>query len=499
MGRFERRLEECLEALRSGEKTPEQCLAAYPEDAERLRPLLEAAYRLHSEFAGLQPGERFRQAARARFLTATGRPLAQAQGLDPAPSFVEAARRRFLWAAARLMPGREAVPARGFRLGPVLVTPRPVMAAVATVALAAFLSFGTFTAATAGDSLPGDWQYGVKRFEEKVRLRMALTDSQRRHVRVELLRERQWEIQTLAEKGRQIDQGELDSLKNEAQAVQQDVVTKAPDSDAAQEAARVAETTSKVLDVVAQSQALAPDAADNLVEAKLAADQIVQSVQVSARPSVTPTAQANVQPSATPARPTPRVIQPTGPTTGTTVTGSPEAASPSPAAVTAANTPTPTPEPLPAPTPIAGRLVTGPVGPADRTAGVDWSYVVIGRFSVRIPVSGGWTLVETLDADGQADAPTSIHVINTLDPTVEVAISVFDGRVIWIIKDSLGFYHDAELRWIAQEEVQTADAQALRALMGATADVPLHIAETVNISAEPATTPASTATPAEQP
>ena len=50
---FERRLNDCIDAIVSGRATTNECLQRYPQDADRLAPLLGMAFELRSEYASL--------------------------------------------------------------------------------------------------------------------------------------------------------------------------------------------------------------------------------------------------------------------------------------------------------------------------------------------------------------------------------------------------------------------------------------------------------------
>lgn len=66
--KLEEILEECLKALWRGEGIG-NCLARYPQQAQELRPLLEAALRVETAFAPLEPHSYFRTRTKYRLLS----------------------------------------------------------------------------------------------------------------------------------------------------------------------------------------------------------------------------------------------------------------------------------------------------------------------------------------------------------------------------------------------------------------------------------------------
>jgi len=65
MSRFDRVLEDCLDSIASGASTLDECLAHYPEQAARLRPLLQAAVRV-GVGQNVRPSPAFKARTRAR-------------------------------------------------------------------------------------------------------------------------------------------------------------------------------------------------------------------------------------------------------------------------------------------------------------------------------------------------------------------------------------------------------------------------------------------------
>jgi len=102
-------LEQCLLQFEAG-LSPEECLAAFPEERDLLEPLFRQALSLRVAFSGL-PAEGFKRAARERTLVAAGRDVGAAFAAEPEPGFAASARRRLLNAAgAQAQEALRAVP-----------------------------------------------------------------------------------------------------------------------------------------------------------------------------------------------------------------------------------------------------------------------------------------------------------------------------------------------------------------------------------------------------
>ena len=177
--RFEEILAECLEAVTTGQRTVEECLALYPDWRDRLEPLLRLGYRL-GQAPLPEPDSAFREAARERFLAA-----AQARAV------VSRRPRRFL-------PALPVLSRWSWRLDARLPGWRRVAATMAVALLIGFVGFSSFAVATAGDSLPGDWRYPVKRLTERTRLTFTFGEDARRDYRIGLAEERLHEVQEMA-------------------------------------------------------------------------------------------------------------------------------------------------------------------------------------------------------------------------------------------------------------------------------------------------------------
>ena len=154
---FELILEECLAQMRSG-KDLEECLSAHPDQAKKLRPLLQAAAHVW-ELPIPRARQEAVQAGRERLLAGANR-----RNLSPSPvSSGQFARytKRALGAFQIILFGRKRSSlSLAFR-----------MAAILAIAL---LTTAGITVNVSAHSLPGDKLYGVKRTWESVRLSLTL-------------------------------------------------------------------------------------------------------------------------------------------------------------------------------------------------------------------------------------------------------------------------------------------------------------------------------------
>ncbi len=164
--RLEDALEVCLQALQDGADL-EACLALYPDLAEDLRPLLEAA--LEAQTTPSLPTAAAISRSRARFLTRAGALRARRSGRLSAllPLFQQ--------------------------------TLRPALAGVVLVVLGFLL--GTRLMSAAAAALPGDALYPLKRAQETVRISLARDPVEKRQVEEETNRRRAEEILALLDEG----------------------------------------------------------------------------------------------------------------------------------------------------------------------------------------------------------------------------------------------------------------------------------------------------------
>lgn len=159
---FEAQLIECLDALAQGQLI-DQILARFPQDAPRLRPILQTA-------AGLST---LRQTP------------SEAQKIQ--------SRQKFLAQADQLRRSTVRRP-RGF-------LPRLAVGFLAAALFAAVL--GTGAVAASGTALPGDPLYGLKRSVENVQLSTASSPTARQELQTEFEQRRLGETETLLKAGRE--------------------------------------------------------------------------------------------------------------------------------------------------------------------------------------------------------------------------------------------------------------------------------------------------------
>ncbi len=385
--RFEDILAECLEAVTTGQRTIDQCLALYPQWADRLRPLLRLSSRLE-EAASAEPSPVFRQAARERFLAAArsrASAPSQPQGLLPAA--------RAYWQRVW-----RPVPAAGARRA---------AAALTAAVLIVFLGFSSFVVASAGDSVPGDWRYPVKRLTERTRLTFTFGEDARRAYRISLAEERLQEVQKLASSEHSIEESVLRQLVDTTEPL---VAALEPESVPSDQIERITDLTARQQDVLEEVAPLVDEAAsDELEEARLVSSEghekavlalaSARSDEESAEevllPLTTPQAGTATAEAGSAATSTAQAGPEGSPTEEASATPEQTAttdilATPSPQA-----TPTATPRPG-EPTPEVGAPTATPTPPGpetvflpdDTTAGITWSLMSVGGFSLRVPAEG---------------------------------------------------------------------------------------------------------------
>lgn len=136
-------LDSCLRQIQQGELTIEDCLLRHPELADQLHPLLLAATAAMAQLAPDGPSPQFRSGSRARLLNLS---------------------------RARRKKGRhQAAPRRRLRW-------RPAYALGSLLMALALLAGSVGVAYAAGEALPGDSLYGLKRGIERVALTISPTD-----------------------------------------------------------------------------------------------------------------------------------------------------------------------------------------------------------------------------------------------------------------------------------------------------------------------------------
>ncbi|RME47229.1 MAG: hypothetical protein D6791_06405, partial [Chloroflexi bacterium] len=172
---FERRLAEALAGLDQG-KEIDRVLIEFPDEADELAPLLEAAAYAREALDFFEPPSVAGLAAgRRRMLEAAARKRTQAES-------------RWWESALASLGNWLRASARGI--------------AVVALLLALLGVAGGATVVAAADSLPGDVLYPVKRAAEQVRLALATNPAARAELQMRYNRERQAEAQAVAAMGR---------------------------------------------------------------------------------------------------------------------------------------------------------------------------------------------------------------------------------------------------------------------------------------------------------
>ncbi len=476
MTEFERLLDECLEALREGRWSIDECIEHYPAYAAALRPrLLTAATVAHA--CAVQPRPEFAAAARERFLVATGQHLREALDLEPSLSFFAAARVRFLMAAHRMK--RETV-ARRRRL-PRLVFGHRALAGSAA-ALLLVLSFSTYTVASASSALPGDWRYPIKLETERVRLALAFSESDRRDVRLDIAEERAREIQELARKGRIIGAGELTRLVKQTQPLASDASAGGWDASELARLQAVAEKQKQVLRQVAPQ--VAPAAKDQLVQA---VDVSTEALRISSVELVHKDAPLVLTPT-NPLKPTP---QPQATPTPAAATPSSSASAPltpgaSPTAVSAAASPTGVATAPPSQISLSRT-------PVDAGLGVTWMRLRVGSLTALIPSEkDGWHIAGVNVADGPQPAPVLVHLSNA-DGTSLITLNPRNGDMYWYLAHD-GRFDEIQMRITQGGQTLVIDPDVLHAAYGSQADIPLFVLASITLEPPPALAPTPAAT-----
>ncbi len=267
-------------------------LERYPEEDQAwLRPLLSTGQIIGGAFQAEEASYYFEGSLKAKVLAAAT-PVIGGPVADPLPE-----------------------PPRFGQLG-------ATVASVAVLAVAAMLGVITFGFVTAGESVPGEWNYGFKRATEQAQVRFASGD-ERINVHIRQAEERLDEIQTLVARDN-ISSGHIDSFTDELEDIRELAEEESFDLVQQTKVRNLSETAEVVLaDVGETEEELAPVAAE-------AVDQAREVAAAVGGGDVTPVDKPDLVPAPTP---TP---EPT--------------AAPSPAATpepTAAPSPTPTPTPEP--------------------------------------------------------------------------------------------------------------------------------------------------------
>ncbi len=158
---FDNILDECLEQLLVKDKTIEQCLQSYPEQAAELKPLLQTAL-VAKKVSAIQPRAEFKARARYQFR-----------------------------AALQEVASQKSRPVFGWL---------PRWAAVTTIVFV-FILIGGGTVAAASYSMPDNLLYPVKLATEQVRLTLTFSDIGKAELHAKLANRRVAEIIYMANKG----------------------------------------------------------------------------------------------------------------------------------------------------------------------------------------------------------------------------------------------------------------------------------------------------------
>jgi hypothetical protein len=470
MSEFEQTLQVCLDALAEGRWDIDECARRYPHYAEELRAHLTAAASLQAAFDA-QPSEEFVESARERFLIATGQRLSEAYDNDPSPSFFAAARVKFLMTAHRMRMGdRERQPRRL----PLFGTPFRALAGT-MAALVLFMSFSTYTVASASDALPGEWQYGVKLQTERVRLALAFSEGAERDLRMDIAAERAREIERLASRGKIIGPGVLERLKDQTEPLVRAANEGKLDRG---EVERLNEVTAQQRNVLAQVS-VTDDATETLAAARTVSNEGYQVTFV--------------QIVNDPENPTPRVLTPVAPID----TEEPEPTDTPEPTATPVETPTPGAE-SPTAEPTEDGSNTPEVGvdpePVDSLFGVMWVRLSAGRLTTLIPSEkDGWRIMNVNTSGGTVTSPALVQLSN-VDGTSLVTLNPRNGDMYWFTLRN-GRFDEVQMRLTQNGETRIIDRAALRAAYGETAEIPIFIMNRIEIAPEPEPTPQPENTP----
>ncbi|HXK34020.1 MAG TPA: DUF5667 domain-containing protein [Dehalococcoidia bacterium] len=474
---FERALADCIELVRAGRRSIDDCVRLYPHFGERLRLELLTVVGVQKAFEGVTPPAEFTERARERFLVATGQRLHEAMYVEPSPTFFASARVRFLMAAQKMGLAQRS---RG-RATPFIAAHFRALAG-SMAAVAVFLGAGTYTVASADNSLPGDWQYPVKLQTERVRLALTFSDDARHDVKLDIAEERAEEIEKLAERGRAITPGVIDRLVDQTAPLVEAAENGELD---AEEAARLREIAQKQKQVLAQiSGAVEPEAQEKLTEAVELSRQAVEvSARITAndpqRPPQVVTASVELTPTPSPS-----------PTATQTAPATPDATAP-------AGTPADPATPLPA-TPVEGVVVgEEPVATRDSIKLIPLSS---GRVRITIPApEHGWSIVR----EPGSSTPELVRITN--DPAILgshgsslLVISTLTGDMYWYVNFN-GRLDEVQMRVTRNGKVFVADEDVVRATYGDLAKVPLIVLDSIEVIQDPTPTPSPTVTPTADP
>lgn len=366
--RFEQLLDECLSQLNSGVADLETILARYPEDADRLRPLLRVA----------------------RAVRETPQPV-------PSPAAKAVGRQRLLVAAARKRQQREAA-RRGMRryldelaafLNWVGQSSQPMRRAAvwAVAVLMMMVVTGMGVTQAAARSLPDTPLYPIKLASERIQLALASSPAERARLHITFGERRLKEAQALAQSGRPLNTALAEMVQQNKKVF--GALTQVPEEErgplledlialtrSERQALSQIKASLPISDQAAIAEALALSAEDQArAEEARRNPKLVELIPTSLPPTLTPfvpRATATLLPTATltaapvevvptvelpekPLKPTATAMPTKTPVPGPTATKLPIGEQPSAITPTVANTNTPV---VPTPTPVEQKPAT---------------------------------------------------------------------------------------------------------------------------------------------
>lgn len=282
-------------------------LGLFPDDAEWLGGLLDFSAELKDAIASEPPSYYFEGSLKSKFLAA-GRAAARAP--EPPPVF----------ALSRL---------------------RTVAASMSVAMSAAVLGAVTLGFVTAGNAVPGDWNYSFKLANERLEYTLSRGDS-RIDIQYRQAETRVQEIRVLSSRGN-VSVSDLASLEREARSLADLARSQPLDEDQQKRQLAITNAASAVLADTSQKQpALAVPVAAAAAAVKDAATALPPLPSPTATPTATTTVTATAEPSPSATPSGTGTPEPTG-TAVPTATATPPSATATPPPATATATPTATP------------------------------------------------------------------------------------------------------------------------------------------------------------
>lgn len=262
---------------------------------------------------------------------ATSAAIAEAYASEPASYFFEASlKAKFLAAAEHpRTPATVTTPATGHRVRTAITSLS--LAGAATAAGVVTLGF-----VTAGNAVPGDWNYGFKLTGERLQYALSRGD-ERVNIQIAQAETRVYEIQVLSQQG-DVSTSDISRLKKDVQAVATLAQAKPLDDVQKARLQGVAQTSQMVLQDTRTKQPA-------LEEPVSAAGAAIHAAVLMALGTATPTATATATVTTTPVETATTTVTPTPPAATETPTPPPTEQPTETTTATVAPTDTPTPEP----------------------------------------------------------------------------------------------------------------------------------------------------------